>query len=325
MRKGNFILILVFIFSFSNCFAADDNLSHIPGAFVDIGYGARPMGLGGAFVGLADDRNAVCWNPAGLMKMNDSGISFMWAKQLGLIPYNYLCYSGNLGANQRIGGALIYSGDEVLSETTALISFAASLTSLGKNLNNYVFLDRFSGFVQKLAIAANVKIRWASFGNNTDGDPDRVTGDAFGYGLDLGMMWFVSEKISAGMLWRDIYNDIGWNSSVSGSYNEAVPSEFTFGASYRYSENTVAVIDMRKSLHLDVEERIMVGVEQKVFKIIQLRGGIGQNIGARYRNQDVSFGLGINQQLKSMNFNFDFAYILNDLKNTPRAGVSLNW
>ena len=325
MRKGNYILLILLLIIYSNAFGFDDELSHIPGAFVDIGYGTRPMGLGGAFVGLADDRNAVCWNPAGLMKMNDNGISFMWAKQLGLVPYNYLCYSGNLSVNQRLGGALIYSGDDLMSETTALISYAASLSALGKQMEYYVGFDKFAPMVKRMAVALNIKTRWASFGNNSDGDPDRVTGDAFGYGLDLAMMWFITDKVSAGMLWRDVYNDIGWNSSVSGSYKESVPREFTFGFSYKHSENTVAVIDMRKSLHADVEERIMIGVEQKVYKFIQLRAGIGQNIGSRYRNQDISFGLGINQQLKAMNFNFDVAYILNDLKNTPRAGASMNW
>jgi hypothetical protein len=29
--------------------------------------------------------------------------------------------------------------------------------------------------------------------------------------------------------------------------------------------------------------------------------------------------------MKGFDFGFDFAYILNDLKNTPRAGVALNW
>ena len=35
-------------------------------AFNDIGVGARPLGLGGAFVALADDSNAANYNAAGL-------------------------------------------------------------------------------------------------------------------------------------------------------------------------------------------------------------------------------------------------------------------
>ena len=38
-------------------------------AFNDIGVGARPLGLGGAFVALADDGNAASYNSAGLSLM----------------------------------------------------------------------------------------------------------------------------------------------------------------------------------------------------------------------------------------------------------------
>ena len=31
--------------------------------------GARPIGLGGAFVGISDDADAVFWNPAGLAQI----------------------------------------------------------------------------------------------------------------------------------------------------------------------------------------------------------------------------------------------------------------
>ena len=287
-------------------------LSHIPGAFADIGYGARPMGMAGAFVGLADDRNAVMWNPAGLLQLKGPGVSFMWAKQLGFIPYNYLSCSGELGQRRRWGGAMIYSGDDALSETTALISYVSSLYQLG---------DRF----QNLALALNFKLRWASFGNNNDPDPEKVTGYAFGFGMDLGLMWRISERISFGMLFRDIVNDIGWDSSVSGNYNESVPFEYTLGASYRPTVGSVLVVDVRKALYEDVDDRLTVGVEQRVFKIIFLRTGWAQNIGSDYANQDLALGLGIEQSLKRLSFNFDLAYLMNDLKNTPRIGVSLNW
>jgi long-subunit fatty acid transport protein len=270
------------------------------------------MGMGGAFVGLADDRNAVLWNPAGMLKLEGSGISFMWAKQLGFIPYNYISYCGGISEHKRIGGAVIYSGDEVLSETTALLSYASSLSKISDKLN-------------KIAWALNVKIRWASFGNNSEGDPDRVTGDAFGYGVDLGLMWCLSEKISLGMLWRDLYNDITWNSSTSGEYSESTPTELTFGASYRPFANSVMALDVRKALYSDVEDRLLLGVEQNIFKIIYLRAGWGQNIGAKYRNQDIAVGFGISQAWKRLQFGFDFAYMLNDLQNTPRTGMTLNW
>src|ERR1700722_3572912 len=42
---------------------------------LDLGVGARALGMGGAFVGLADDSTATYWNPAGLTGIQDCEVS----------------------------------------------------------------------------------------------------------------------------------------------------------------------------------------------------------------------------------------------------------
>ena len=39
---------------------------------MDLQIGARPLGMGGAFVAIADDINAVYWNPAGLTQLTSA-------------------------------------------------------------------------------------------------------------------------------------------------------------------------------------------------------------------------------------------------------------
>src|ERR1043166_3350945 len=46
-------------------------------AFNDIVTGARPQGMGGAFVAVADDANALYWNPAGLTQLDSAEATFM--------------------------------------------------------------------------------------------------------------------------------------------------------------------------------------------------------------------------------------------------------
>ncbi|XPS90272.1 membrane protein, predicted to be involved in aromatic hydrocarbon degradation [Desulfosarcina variabilis str. Montpellier] len=48
----------------------------IPSSFNPVGSGARALGMGGAFIGLADDGTAASWNPAGLSKLNKRRASF---------------------------------------------------------------------------------------------------------------------------------------------------------------------------------------------------------------------------------------------------------
>ncbi|HJZ13220.1 MAG TPA: hypothetical protein VJ521_13780 [Acidobacteriota bacterium] len=40
-----------------------------PFHLVDHGYGAAALGIGGAFVGVADDVSTIYWNPAGLTQL----------------------------------------------------------------------------------------------------------------------------------------------------------------------------------------------------------------------------------------------------------------
>lgn len=54
-------------------------------AFQDLGWGARPYGMGGAFTALADDGNATFWNPAGLDQLERKELGLMYLKPyLGL-------------------------------------------------------------------------------------------------------------------------------------------------------------------------------------------------------------------------------------------------
>lgn len=71
------ILCLVSVASFGR--AAGAGTSAAP--FLKLGFGARPMGMGEAFVALADDASALYYNPA--------GIAFPWASPEARAPRNW--------------------------------------------------------------------------------------------------------------------------------------------------------------------------------------------------------------------------------------------
>jgi len=58
------------IFIFTHTAFADVDFDKLYGSDLGMGIGARAMGLGGAFVSIADDPSAVYWNPAGLTDIN---------------------------------------------------------------------------------------------------------------------------------------------------------------------------------------------------------------------------------------------------------------
>ncbi len=60
------------------------------GEFMAIGIGGRPLGMGGAFTGIANDVTSGYYNPAGLANINYPQLSLMHSEQFGnLVNYDY--------------------------------------------------------------------------------------------------------------------------------------------------------------------------------------------------------------------------------------------
>lgn len=83
------------------------DIGKIGGAELKIPLGARPIGMGEAFVGLADDVNAVTWNPAGLAQLEQHHAGFMHSFYLQDISLEYLAYGQKLMEGAGLGASLM--------------------------------------------------------------------------------------------------------------------------------------------------------------------------------------------------------------------------
>jgi len=282
-------------------------VADIPAAFVDIGYGARPMGMGGAYTGLSDDVNAIFWNPAGLTLLRESQLTVMYTRQMGLIPYGLGAYTTRFGYHY-VAVGFISSGNDALRETTLIGSWAGvfKLPALGKT-----------------GIGVNLRYRNSSFGNNEDGGETRIQGSASGYGMDFGLMWQITPRTRVGVFARDVVNSINYDNETLGtSYSEGVPGGLIFGMSQKITMQSTVALDWEKALYEDVSDKIHLGAEVTFFKVILCRGGIWQNMNAEV-NRNYSFGMGLNMLAGKVGIQFDFAYLINDLAHTPRVSLSL--
>ena len=105
MLKKNLILLsLIGIMAISSVAYA---------GFFDLGVGARPLGMGHAFVAVADDVNAVYYNPAGLINITSPQLTFMYAPIFigltdgsGLTDF-YGAFAMRLGPESAAGGAWV--------------------------------------------------------------------------------------------------------------------------------------------------------------------------------------------------------------------------
>lgn len=328
MKKFRIILkaiLVAMLFSAAN-FSQD--VSAIPGAFADIGFGARPTGMGGAFVGLADDANALLWNPAGLANITSTSMNFTFARQLGLINYHNISYVMPLTAKHTgLGFALIYSGDDALTEMTAQAGYARS----------------FGSFL----VGMNLKYRYASFGKNSLStsdfpifEPDEVLlgisnqikGSANGFGFDLGLMYLFSDKIAVGIMLRDFYAPVSWDSDndnpvskPKGKYTESVPLEGIGGVSFKIFDELTFTVDYSPGFQSEVNDKLKAGAEAMFFKMVYLRAGMQQLIN-NYDDEKYVLGAGLNiTQIKNLRVMLDYTFMFEELANTHRFSLGLGF
>lgn len=301
-------LILACLCCFTGARSAAQELAMIPSAFVDIGYGARPLGMGGAYVALASDPYAVLWNPSCLPYVRGVQVTTMYAKQFGLIPYALAASALGLPGGQGMGLAALTSGDEVLRETALYLSYGRSIA--------------VPSLANTLSLGVTVKLRLSSFGDNAGGGELRSQGSATGYGVDLGVRWKFARRWTLGILLRDPLNQLTYHNETRGvRYGEGVPAALLIGTAFLARNNLVLAMDLDKALYRDVHDRIAVGAEWMLFNAVYLRGGWGESLTTE-QNRKVHCGFGIQYFHREFGVRFDFAYQLHFLAHTPRVSVS---
>jgi len=325
MKIKYLIPIIVAVFSLNGL---PQGSSGISASFVDIGFGSRPMGMGGAFTGLANDINALMWNPAGLVSLQSKQAAFSFTNQLNLIQYHFLAFGMPLSADQGLGLGLIYSGDKAMTEMTFQAGYAIS------------FLKDFSAGV-------NLKYRYSSFGKNSldpsefqvfeqdeiqEGISDQVKGSGSGFGLDLGLLYRLNQQVQFGLMVKDIYSPIYWNSRVDntakqakGSYSELIPTEVSLGTSLHLIDNITFNVDFSPSVYKDVSSKLSSGIEAKLVNVIFLRTGFQHYPGVE-SNEKYMFGLGLDlKQVFDLSLLVDYSYMIENLANTQRFSLGFSF
>jgi len=72
-------LFLIYFGCHSTLSAQPLSRIEIPSSFNPVGSGARALGMGGAFIAVADDATAASWNPSGLIQLEDPEMSIVGA------------------------------------------------------------------------------------------------------------------------------------------------------------------------------------------------------------------------------------------------------
>ncbi|MEW6516371.1 MAG: PorV/PorQ family protein [candidate division FCPU426 bacterium] len=113
------LAVVVIISSGGVVWAAQTNydIGKVGASELKLGLGARPVAMGEAYVALADDLNALAWNPAGLAQMQGYQAGFMHNIYLEETSQEYLAYAQNLFAGAGIGANVTYLNYGAIDKT----------------------------------------------------------------------------------------------------------------------------------------------------------------------------------------------------------------
>ncbi|MBI3195798.1 MAG: PorV/PorQ family protein [Ignavibacteriae bacterium] len=221
------------VFSLSNCFAG----AKYVGEFIAIGVGGRALGLGGAYVALANDATSAYWNPAGLSKLQYPQISLMHDERFaGLVNYDFAAIALPFGERTTFGVSAIRLGVDNIPNTQFAGLDANGNLLPPDQVQNFSRIDPsrvtyfnaadwafyFSYAKQQsedFSYGANLKIIRR----------DQDEGFATGIGFDAGAQYRATENFFLGMTVQDITTTlIAWNTGR----NEFLTPTLKLGGAY---------------------------------------------------------------------------------------------
>ncbi|MGE5574423.1 MAG: hypothetical protein ACM309_05895 [Bacillota bacterium] len=123
MRVKIVVVILAMVFALSPAWVVQAEEDPVgTAAMMDIGMGARSLGMGGAFIAVADDAAAMYYNPAGLALIEGRHVTSLYTNQYGVVGYMALGYAQrNVGAGVLMLDASGIEGTDEFANLTQYI------------------------------------------------------------------------------------------------------------------------------------------------------------------------------------------------------------
>lgn len=275
-------------------------------AYQQLLVGARALGMGGAFTGLADDATAVFYNPAGISAFEDNQIHASHASLSFDRNFNYVAMAFPVKKGETAWG-LSYTRFSVdgIPETRVVNGTNTPITDAAGNVQIFsLFDDIEDNFVVSYAWKATEKMRVGANARLLHAELFRQ--EANGQGLDLSMLYQVNKDLRLGVSARDLVSGIRWNFS---QHRDKVPFTLTAGASLRGWKDAIYLLDvfMRESDNAGYR----VGVEKWWAGHYALRAGVNDG--------DIAVGA----SAKYRQFQFDYAFQEQDLGDINR--ISMNY
>jgi hypothetical protein len=278
---------------------AQTNTPKYSNEFLNLGAGARSLGMGKVQVSLATDATAGYWNPAALTNLQARYDGALMHSELfsGVVKNDYATFAMPLDDKTVVGATLLRSGVDNIADTRALINEYGQIQYdriTYFSVADYALLLSYARKLgpKGLSVGANAKLIYRNIGSYAN---------AYGFGIDAGVQ-YNHGGWRLGLMARDITTTFNAWSIDSEKFkatttpNEVVPTNSTeltlprlvLGVGYQFelpAEFTVLVatdleattdgqrntLVSAKPVSIDPRVGLEVGYRNLVF----LRGGAG--------------------------------------------------
>jgi hypothetical protein len=319
--------------------------------FLRISPDARSSGMGETGTAIADNANAVYWNPGGFAFLDyfSYGNEFEDAKpyqqvSLAFSPwlpqfkadlyYSYGTYARYIEDVGTVAANLMFMNLGVFRRTTADGQDRGQFTS-----NEFAFALSFgTKITEELGVGANLKYIRSNLTPAYNNSPPAIGNSA---ALDIGLLWkpknlgFMEDNLSLGFNLQNLGPKITYISE-----SDPLPTNLKLGAAYRFyndefNDLKIAVDFQKLLVHRDPNGgsdpvpislltgwknpgiEFSVGFEYWYEKIIALRGGYFTEPSSLGGRQFWNIGAGVRYRI----FQLDFGYILTIEQNHPLANT----
>jgi hypothetical protein len=247
--------------------------------------------MGGAYVAVADDANAVFLNPAGLGNSTYIDISVSYGSLLGDVNQRSIIGSVGLREYGKVGFGYSLTGVNSIPLTDS----SGNSIGTGDFYNSDTAISYGYPLYEWLLLGAKAH-RLSSGWSEYNGE---------GYGLGMGLLLKPFQNFNIGLLIENIYAiDYSWN---NGSHDKIAKSAI-LGVSYRPITEKILLAMDSLSNNIDQNadiDKISIGGEFSVVEWLKIRlGGLFSKDTSENYVGSASVGLGINL---FNNLNFDYA------------------
>ena len=268
-------LTFLFLLSITILTTADtgDNAGYA-GSFLRMGLGARSLAMGNS--GVADSENgfAAYYNPAGLSYLKDRHLSTTYYFLSLDRQLHYVGLAFPLKPSAGISVAWMHAGVTDIQGRT----FTGIPDEVYDTGQDVIYLSFSNAFHRRISVGLNFKILSHKILD--------LTGS--GLGFDVGILLKPFDRISLGILFKDIGASYTWNTQDlfgdrGGNYTETFPQILKIGLAYHHNSIFAFVGDVELSDKQDY--RVHFGGEYLVSNILFLRMGMD--------NINPTFGAGL--------------------------------